>query len=240
MNENIKLINPSSIIPLYKQVSHILTNELQNGVLKVGDKIPSELVLMDIYGVSRITIRAAIAELVDDGLLVRSQGKGTFVAPKKSSGFANDITGLAEACQRAGRKSHTKLLSIEYSYPTNSESKFLQINENEKVIETKRLRFIDSNPTIIETNHYIKEFDFLFRENLEDSLFGIFTKHNIHVTNTSRTLEICYASSAEASILDAKLNTPLLLFKDNQCDNNDRPIFISKQIYNTQNLIFYL
>ncbi len=76
-------IDPSSITPMYKQVAGIISEGIRTGELKVGEKLPSEFELMKDFNVSRVTIRGAISELVTDGLLVRSQGKGTFVAPQK-------------------------------------------------------------------------------------------------------------------------------------------------------------
>ena len=76
-------IDPTSMIPLYKQVANVITEEIDMGNIAAGEKLPSELLLMKVFNVSRVTIRGAILELVSDGLLIRSQGKGTFVAPKK-------------------------------------------------------------------------------------------------------------------------------------------------------------
>ena len=74
-----QLINPNSVVPMYKQVLNILNEKISSGELKPGDKLPSEAALIKEYGVSRITIRAAITELGEEGLLARSPGKGTCV-----------------------------------------------------------------------------------------------------------------------------------------------------------------
>ena len=70
-------------IPLYKQLISIIKNDIHNGVYKAGDKIPSETELCQRYQVSRITVRSAINELVEEELLFKTQGKGTFVAEPK-------------------------------------------------------------------------------------------------------------------------------------------------------------
>jgi len=233
-------INPASIVPLYKQVSHLLSEEIKNGNLAAGEKIPSELSLMELFNVSRVTIRGAIAELVEDGLLIRSQGKGTYVAPQKQIQMANDLPGLTSSCKQAGKDIRSKVLNMEYAYPTQSESEFLSIPENEQVIEIKRLRYIDSHPTIIETLHFLKQYDFLLQEDLSGSLFEILHKHGLAVMNSNRTLEICNANAYEAGLLELKRNTSLLLFKDFQFGKDGQPFFVSKQLYNTQNMVFYL
>lgn len=96
-------IDPTSMIPLYKQVANVITEEIDMGNIAAGEKLPSELLLMKVFNVSRVTIRGAILELVSDGLLIRSQGKGTFVAPKKKLQSANDTTGLTESCRRLAK-----------------------------------------------------------------------------------------------------------------------------------------
>lgn len=233
-------IDFDSIMPLYKQVAQTLTDEIKNGHLQAGEKLPSELKLMELFKVSRITIRTAIADMADEGLLQRSQGKGTFISAHKKPQTANDLPGLTESCSRAGKKLSTRLLSLTYSYPTKKEGEYLQIPETTPIIESVRLRCIDGFPALIEKNHYLRDFDFLFREGLEGSLFEVLKKHNIAVNNNSRTLEIAYAAAEEANLLNIRKNSPVLLFRDFQSDEDRKPIFISQQIYNTQNMVFYL
>lgn len=233
-------VNANSKVPLYKQVAQILGAKIQIGEWKTGDKIPSELVLMKMLQVSRITVRAAIAELVDDGFLERSQGKGTYVAQTKESQSASDNPGLTELCRRAGKTLSSKVLSIEYAYPTKKESEFLNIPENEQIIETKRLRSINGIPTLIEINHFPRKYKFLFDCNLEESLFKILEEKGLRVKDSTRTLEIAYATGPESSLLNVKKNSPLLLFHDYHKTEDGKPFYVSKQAYTTQNMIFYL
>lgn len=233
-------IDPTSMIPLYKQVAGIITEEINKGNIAAGEKLPSELLLMKVFNVSRVTIRGAILELVSDGLLVRSQGKGTFVAPKKKLQSANDTTGLTASCKRLGKELYSKILSTGYAYPTKTESEYLNIEETEQIIEVVRLRHIDKRPTVIETSHFLKKYDFLLRENLEGSIFECMSRHGISVHTSQRTLEICNASAYEAELLEIKRNSPLLLFRDFQSDGYNNPLFVAKQLYNTQDMVFYL
>lgn len=237
-----QLINPNSNVPMYKQVLNVISNQIQSGELKAEDRLPSEIDLMKKFGVSRITIRAAIAELVEEGVLVRSQGKGTFVASPKTLYKANDGYGFTYSCRLAGKTPATKLISKEIIYPSSQDIEFFGIQETDKIICTKRLRFVDDEPTMIETNHYpAASFSFLMGENLEGSLFELLEKkYNIHVYESLRTLEVYFPTKEEASLLGIKNNTPLLLFKDMQKDSNDKPLFISRQIYCTERLKFYL
>ena len=97
-------INPDSMIPMYKQIVNLLNEKIEKGELKPGDKLPSEAELMEAYSVSRITIRSAISELEEDGLVIRSRGKGTFIASKKAMYSADDTVGFTHSCQQEGKK----------------------------------------------------------------------------------------------------------------------------------------
>ncbi len=236
-----EIINPNSNIPMYTQVKNILFKKIQNEKLKPEDKLPSEAELMKNFKVSRITIRAAIAELVEEGILIRVQGKGTFVASPKSLYQADDTHGFSYSCLQAGKIPSTKLVSKELIYPNSHDIEFLGVQETEKIICIKRLRFVDNKPTMVETNHYPIAFSFLLNENLEGSLLELLSeKYNIHVDKNIRTIEICKPTKEEATLLEVKFNTPLLLFKDKQKDINDNPLFTSKQVYYTERLKFYL
>lgn len=161
-------IDPSSITPMYKQVASIISEGIRKGELKVGEKLPSEFELMKDFNVSRVTIRGAISELVTDGLLVRSQGKGTFVAPQKKLQSANDTTGLTDSCRQAGKVLKSQVLSVEYAYPTHADSEFLAVDESQQVIEIKRLRYIDGHPSILETLYFPRSMIFFSMKTWRD------------------------------------------------------------------------
>ena len=71
------------MIPMYKQIVNLLNEKIEKGELKPGDKLPSEAELMEAYSVSRITIRSAISELEEDGLVIRSREKGHLLHLRK-------------------------------------------------------------------------------------------------------------------------------------------------------------
>lgn len=104
------LVNPSNALPLYKQVSEILYNKIESQEWRENEKIPSEAMLMEEFDVSRITVRKAISELTESGLLVRSQGRGTFVASAKKYHYRTGGCGIypfLPACRKKGGKYRT-------------------------------------------------------------------------------------------------------------------------------------
>ncbi len=233
-------INQSSAIPLYKQVSHIIEEEIKDGIYNVGDKIPSEQELINKYKVSRITIRLAMKELADEGLLIRKQGKGTFVAKQKAVFQANDLSGFSESCRNLNKIPTTEVINFGYKFPNEKECQFFNIQKDTQILTTTRLRSIDGVPTVVENNVYSPKLTFLVDENLSESLFEIFKRHGINTIESKRSLEITSATIDFSKLLNIKTGKPLLLFTDLQFEDNDLPLFISKQYYSTENMMFYL
>lgn len=234
------LINPNSIIPMYKQVLGIIKDRIAAQEYTSGSRLPSEADLMRQFGVSRITVRTAINELVEDGVLERSQGKGTFVALPKSTHPADDsVIGFSRSCILAGKTPSTRLLSIEWTFPTEKQAALWGITTKDKIIRSKRLRYVDNKPAMIEINHYPASFSYLFQEDLNQSLFEALKRHNYTYKVSVRTLETCFPTKEECNLLEITPTVPLLLFRDSHEDSQGNPSFLSKQLYNTQNLKFY-
>ena len=95
-------LSMASDIPLYAQLTGIIKNTITSGTLRVGDLLPSEAELCDKFEISRNTVRQAIGELEEEGLVVRKRGKGTFVADPNARGkcvrysFTTEISSLGK------------------------------------------------------------------------------------------------------------------------------------------------
>jgi len=110
------MLDPQSPLPLYEQVKNAVRREIERGSFPVGDAIPPERELIGRFGVSRITVRQALADLEAEGLLVRRHGKGTYVAPRTGGAIAESLsvlTGHLEELQRQGLDPQVTVLSLE-------------------------------------------------------------------------------------------------------------------------------
>ena len=105
------MIDKSSPIPVYYQLKNDFIKKIANGVWKTGECISSERELCEIYGVSRMTIRQAIGELVQEGILTRKKGKGTFVCEQKVN--QKDMMSFTEMIKHSGRTLETKVVEFE-------------------------------------------------------------------------------------------------------------------------------
>lgn len=217
-------------VPLYQQLADTIRSRVANGKYERNAQIPTEALLSQEFGVSRITVRKALEELVEDGLLVRRQGKGTFVASEKAIHNQYPFTAFNESCRAAGRIPSTKLLSYSIECPTKKQIKFLNISETDKVIKIRRLRIADEIPVILETDLFLNEFSFLAEEPLTESVDLVLRKRNIFSIHGESTTSICFATAEESELLNIESETPLLYVYSEIKDQNMRPIQISKQI----------
>ena len=107
-------LNRKTPIPLYYQLIEMIRKDIETGVLKPGDIIPSERELSERYQISRPTVRQAIKELAYEGLLNREKGRGTFVSrPKFNYGFIQQFSTFYDDMAEKGYQVHTKVLNIE-------------------------------------------------------------------------------------------------------------------------------
>lgn len=132
-------IEPDSSIPMYRQIVNIFHEKIEKGELKEGDKLPSEGELMKLFCVSRITIRAAVDELQEAGLVIRSRGKGTFISSATKSAAPTKEADFAFSCRQDGRRAEVEVLEVTWGYPTLADMKFFNLPEDANILRTRRL-----------------------------------------------------------------------------------------------------
>jgi GntR family transcriptional regulator len=221
------LLDKSRPIPLYYQVKESLLEKIKSNQFKVGDLIPSESELQEEYNVSRITIRRAIQELVQEGHLYTRQGRGTFVSRPKVSQELNLITSWAETMAAMGMRPETK--RIEYFVepaPVNI-ARLLNIPIGDKVYRIERLRYADGEPTCIMTNYLSPAVvpGLLDKGLKSESLYETLEKHySIVLSRAEETVEAKAAKASEAELLNIKRGAPLLYATRVTYDITDRPV----------------
>ncbi len=161
----VDMVEANSVIPLYKQIVRVLSDSIANGTYRPGDKLPTEAELIEQFGVSRITVRSAIKEMEDAGLVERARGKGTFVSSDTQMYAADDREKL-HSCQLAGKQASTRVLAMGWDFPSLRDAKFLGVDDTQKVLRSRRLRLVDDKSTMLETNSYSAALSFLEHESL--------------------------------------------------------------------------
>lgn len=130
------MVEANSVIPLYKQIVRALSDSIANGTYRPGDKLPTEAELIEQFGVSRITVRSAIKEMEDAGLVERARGKGTFVSSDTQMYAADDRESFTHSCQLAGKQASTRVLEMGWDFPSLRDAKFLGVDDTQKVLRS--------------------------------------------------------------------------------------------------------
>lgn len=143
----------SNPLPLYYQLKEVLRQQIQAGHLAPHTAIPSEPELVTRYQVSRATVRQALTELVNEGLLYRQHGKGTFVREQRAQQNASELVSLSETLRRGGKRPGGILLRRELVRGSETLRRQLQLAEEEQLLRLERLRSADGQPIAYEIDY---------------------------------------------------------------------------------------
>lgn len=149
LSEYLLPLDEASTLPLYQQLQRKLRLALENRVLGADDALPPERDLAEELNVSRITVRKAIDGLVDEGLLIRKQGSGTFVTNRVEKNFAK-LTSFSEDMRARGRKPRSVWLDRAAGTVTPGESLTLRSSPGTPVYRFSRIRYADDAPMALE------------------------------------------------------------------------------------------
>lgn len=219
-------------VPLYIQLKESIRSSILNGQLKYEEKIPTEAELSEIYNISRITVRKAVLELVEEGYLVKKQGKGTFVSKPKIERKIVHFLSFSEACKANGLKASSKVIKKEIVQPKPKEKEMLQLEDGDALLYIQRVRYGGETPIMLENNYFsYKKFNFLFEDELKGSLYRTLEeKYHIKPTRSGETsLEIVRATERETEPLQIASGEPLFYMETVIYDEKDAPVHIGKQ-----------
>ena len=160
--------------PLYLQIKEAILQQIKEKELVAGDKLLSEAQFQKSFQVSRITVRKAIDELVEDGYLTRLQGKGTFVK-HQNQGIQKSLS-LTQVCLDQGKKLTSDVLAVK---ETIVPADFIPLFNSDKSIMIERLRKVDGVAIMLEKNYLPTEFTFLYECDLSGSLYEVLAEHEI-------------------------------------------------------------
>jgi GntR family transcriptional regulator len=139
----------ASHIALYQQIARRLENDIADGRYRDLERLESEHELMRRFAVSRITVRQAVDELVRNGLVVRKQGKGTFVAGPSIRHDLHDLRGFVDVFLSQGRRPETRLLSFAAVEPPAEIGAALGLKEGARPMRFQRLYVLDGKPVAL-------------------------------------------------------------------------------------------
>ncbi|MBO2533340.1 MAG: GntR family transcriptional regulator [Thermoactinomycetaceae bacterium] len=237
-----KSLNPHSVIPLYHQLKEILKENIESGVWKPGDRIPSENELRKQYDVSRNTVIKALEELVQEGLLRREQGRGTFVSSPKISHSLTGFYSFSNVLRANGLEPKDVILVLERRIAKPSIARHLQLTGSQEVWVLKRLRCAGDEPIMLETSHLPQNrVPRIERADLENrSLYDYLEqKHGILVTRAKEIFEPVLIRDYESRYLRVPEGYPALLLDRIAYDSQGRPVEFCRSIVRGDRCRFY-
>jgi GntR family transcriptional regulator len=206
-------LNRDLATPLYHQIRDLLLDEIQNGGFSPGERIPSEADLEAKYKVSRITVRQAIQSLVQEGLLYRQQGRGTFVARPKVRHSLNTLTSFSRQMLDRGMTPSTKLIESEIVAARGLVQEALAVPDGTLVTKLRRLRLADEEVMGIQTAYIpvslCPELADLIGDNI--SLYDLLRrKYDLRPVRAIENYTAVLLEPYEARLLDQKQRQPAL------------------------------
>ncbi|APH03498.1 GntR family transcriptional regulator [Bacillus weihaiensis] len=227
-------LHTNSHIPLYVQIKQELLRKIEGGQYIVGMQLPSEHELMEYYGVSRPTVRQAIVELVQEGVLVRGRGRGTFVSQPLITSNAQVFTTFADIMKAKGVEQGARVIEKNQSLTSEQLSRELEISLGEEIYEIVRLRLGNKEPLVIRTTQVSSKLcPGLLEEDVENkTLYSIFQeKYGLVPAGATQTFQAVKATAFEANLLKIEIGEPLMLWEGVVYTQNRIPIEKAKALY---------
>jgi len=236
------MIDKNSPIPLYYQLEEHIKDLIEKGDLVPGDALPPEREYAEKYQISRMTVRQAFTQLVNDGYLYRLQGKGTYVADWKIEQPLQGLTSFTEDMKARGLKPGSQLVHFETIPATSQVAKQLAIQEYGPVYEIKRIRLADQIPMAIETNYLSANLikgltEQIVNRSLYDYIEG---EQNFRINHATQIIESSIADKLEAKYLKIASGAPVMLIQRNTFLQDGTPVEFVKSIYRADRYKFMI
>ena len=228
------ILNKQIPIPLYYQLKQYLEEKIERGDLKPGEFIPSEREMSEQFGISRMTVRQALQELVVEGKLIREKGKGTVVAEPKINQGLLKLTSFSEDMLSRGMRPGAKVVDVSVKTEHSGISKKLRIGEDAPLLVITRVRMADEQPMALETTHLpLSRFAGLDKDNFKNmSIYEhLKDQYGVVTTSATQTIEVGMPNTREAELLKIERNVPVILIERVTFDQQREPMELVKSTY---------
>ena len=213
--------------PLYSRIQTVLAGEIAAGDLRVGDQLPTEDRLIARFGVSRITVRRAIQNLVDRGLVEIRRGKGTFVTAPRITQDLSELSGFVEDMHALGRKPTARVVRKEIVTADATVAGQLALTRGERVVRIRRVRLADGIPLSFDETYLPLEIGKkIMTDNLKaEPIFSLLErKYNVPLVEAEYKLDAVAADAEVAAALKVKQGSPVFRIERTSYSTGKRPV----------------
>lgn len=228
-------------VPVYIQIHDQLKHEIENGVWKVGARLPSERELSLRFGVSRMTLRQAIQTLSDEGILERKIGSGTYVASRKVQEKMTGTTSFTDIMESQGKIPSSKTISFFHSRASSSEAEKLGLEKGEQVLRMERIRYADDLPICFEVASIpAKLIEGFNKEEITESFYHSLQEKGFEIGRANQTVSATLASEQIAEYLAVKRGDAILRLRQISYLADGEPFEYVRTQYVGSRFEFYL
>lgn len=219
--------------PLYEQASISIAKSLRDGVYRPGSRLPSERVLCEALGISRLTLRRALGILVEQGLVEQTKSRGWFAAHTVVSEGQNKLMSFSSMGELRGLKPSSKVIDIQIHPASIEESEALRIAPGSDVFDLKRLRLLDGIPIAVDrTRLSLQRFPWLAEVDFtKASLYKMLEEHGFVPSHADYEIGVEDADKKTAELLQVPVGKGLLFTGGTTFDQNEFPIDLDRMAY---------
>lgn len=231
----------SQPIPKYYQIYKKLLKQIRSGKFEEFDRFYSDTELVEKFDVSRGTIREAVKMLIQQGYIVREQGKGTFVTSPTIEQDSDQLIGFTELMQKNDIQPSAKVVAKDIVEPPANLVSLMHLGEGDKLAHIIRVRFGDDQPFIIERSYFVYDFfEPIYEMDLQaNSIFGLLYQHtDTRLGEARQRITAISGSKEDAELLDVEAGTPLLLMKRLIKTKEGACFQYSEDVYRTDRITF--
>lgn len=226
--------NASDPTPLYAQVEAVLSASINDGSLPPGTQLPAEDGLIDRFKVSRTTIRKAIQNLIDRGLVEVRRGKGTFVVQRKLTQELTQLTGFVEDMRAIGKTPTARLIEQQIVLATEVVAHRLAVPTGTHVMRIRRVRLADGTPMSFDETYLPRDIgEKIVTHDLDaEPIFSLLEeKYDLPLIEATYELEAVIADALVAQALAVPEGSPIFLIERTSYTKGQRPIDYERLYY---------
>lgn len=230
----IATVNETIRSPRYHQVYSTLRGWIFDGTFQPGSKLPPESDLCEEFGVSRITSRKAIDLLVQENLIIRVQGKGTYVVDDLGDApNIGDMEQLIRKTEKLAKKSKVDRIEIKQVTGDEEICRDLQISKGSPVIEYSFVRLSDGKPTGYRVSYIpvARELDITAKDLRTHQMLTVLENKGVRISGAHQLLGACLADGHKAAMLDTTVGAPLVRIRLVTIDQDAKPVERSTAYY---------
>jgi len=214
---------------VYKDIVNLLKNKISSPTYHIGDMLPSEKELAEIYNVSRNTLRKALKVLEDEALVERRHGSGTYLRNKHFQASVTHLDSFTEIAKSEGKKPHSQVLRFELQVASEDIASRLRLAPGEPVYFAKRLRYIDNIPMQLEETWLsVNRFPDLTINHMKQSKFAyIENECGVKILGCYESFQPIHPSHEIAKMLQISVRDPIIKMETQSIDASNNPIDFS-------------